>query len=174
MSPEAPQRRWATDDEARALASVLRMRILRVCLGEPHTNKEIAAAIGRDPASTLHHVRRLVQTGFLAAQPQRRGARGSKEIPYLATGKSWRLKTPGKDRVLLDAFVEEVGLVPVEQVETVRLGLRMSEDLKEQFLTELTALLETYRLNADAEAHTDQRGGAWSLFLALHPDPNRP
>src|SRR3954470_22511960 len=33
--------RKATDEEARALASMLRMRILRVCLHEPHTNKEI-------------------------------------------------------------------------------------------------------------------------------------
>ncbi|MDT4934612.1 MAG: hypothetical protein QOK11_2504, partial [Pseudonocardiales bacterium] len=40
-------RRPATDDEARALASALRLRILRVCLGEAHTNKEIAQAVGR-------------------------------------------------------------------------------------------------------------------------------
>ena len=70
-------RREATDEEARALASALRMRILRVCLWEPRTNKEIATVLGRDPATTLHHVRLLTRTGFLAAQPERRGARGS-------------------------------------------------------------------------------------------------
>ena len=82
------ERRLATDEEARALASSLRMRILRVCLNEAHTNKEIAEVVGRDPASVLHHVRRLVDTGFLEAQPVRRGTRGSREIPYLATGRS--------------------------------------------------------------------------------------
>ncbi len=38
-------RRDATDEEARALASTLRLRILRVCLGEGRTNKEIAQAL---------------------------------------------------------------------------------------------------------------------------------
>src|SRR5664279_2619295 len=104
-------RRLATDKESRALASSLRMRILRVCLGDGRTNKEIAEAIGRDPASTLHHVRRLVDTGFLVAQPVRRGTRGSREIPYLATGKSWQIETPAKGHALLDAFLEEAALV---------------------------------------------------------------
>ncbi len=35
-------RRPATDEEARALASTLRLRILRVCLSEACTNKQIA------------------------------------------------------------------------------------------------------------------------------------
>jgi DNA-binding MarR family transcriptional regulator len=162
-------RRQATDAEARALASALRMRILRVCLHEPHSNKEIAKILGRDPATTLHHVRRLVDTGFLTAQPVRRGTRGSREIPYLATGKSWRLQTPAKDRVLVDAFVEEVGLVPADSLETMRLGLRMTDALKLQFLDRLGALFEEYRAQADAEPH----GPAWSLFFAMHPDPNQ-
>ena len=163
-------RRKATDEEARALASALRMRILRVCLHEAHTNKEIAATLGRDPATTLHHVRRLVDTGFLKAQPVRRGARGSREIPYLATGKSWRLETPAKDRVLVEAFLDEIALVPVDKLETARLGLRMPEEVKDQFLERLGELLEEYRAHSDAE-HTGQ---AWSVFFALHPDPNHP
>ena len=77
-SPEpargTPGRRAATDAEARALASALRLRILRVCLDEQHTNKEIATVLGMDPATTLHHVRTLLRTGFLAAQPEQRGA----------------------------------------------------------------------------------------------------
>lgn len=164
-------RRHATDEEARALASALRMRILRVCLHEPHTNKEIAEILGRDPATTLHHVRRLVDTGFLVAEPVRRGARGSREIPYRATGKSWRLKGgPAKDRVLIDAFLEEVALVPVHEVETARLGLQMTEDVKAEFNERLLALLEEFRERADS-AHT---GPAWSIFYSIHPDPNYP
>lgn len=158
----------ATDAEARALASTLRMRILRICLGEARTNKEIAQTLGRDPATVLHHVRKLVDTGFLAALPVRRGTRGSREIPYLATGKSWRLQTPGRDRVLLDAFLEEVALVPAEKVGTARLGLRLTDAEMAQFERRLALLLNDY-----AERAEDPSGKPWSVFIAIHPDPNR-
>jgi DNA-binding MarR family transcriptional regulator len=164
------ERRPATDEEARALASTLRMRILRICLHEAHTNKEIASILDRDAATTLHHVRRLVDTGFLEAQPVRRGTRGSREIPYLATGKSWRLETPAKDRVLVDAFLEEMALVPAEQLETARLGLRLPEDVKDELLERLGSLWEEYRARSD----TENSGPAWSMFFAMHPDPNHP
>ncbi|HEY2273207.1 MAG TPA: winged helix-turn-helix domain-containing protein [Jatrophihabitantaceae bacterium] len=163
-----PERRDATDEEARALASTVRMRILRVCLGQARSNKEIAEALGRDPATVLHHVRRLVDTGFLAAQPVRRGTRGSREVPYLATGKSWQISTPGKDRVLIDAFVEEVALVPAETVRTARVGLRLSEAELEEFEGRFIALLDEYVQRSD-----DADGDPWSVFLAVHPDPNR-
>src|SRR5712691_7975231 len=127
------ERRPATDEEAKALASSLRLRILRICLGEARTNKQIAQTLGRDPASILHHIRTLVRTGFLAPQDERRGARGAREIPYLATRKSWRLSTPAMDRSMLDTFLEEVALGP-----------------------------------------DDPSAPAWSVFLAVHPDPNRP
>ncbi|HEY3478086.1 MAG TPA: winged helix-turn-helix domain-containing protein, partial [Streptomyces sp.] len=84
MLPE--KRRPATEAEAAALASGIRLRIIRLTFSEALTNKELAQRLGRDPATTLHHVRKLVETGFLAAQPPRRGARGAKEIPYLSTG----------------------------------------------------------------------------------------
>ncbi|MDT4920239.1 MAG: hypothetical protein QOI15_1141 [Pseudonocardiales bacterium] len=167
---EQAVRRPATDEEARALASTLRMRILRICLHEPHTNKEIASILKRDPATTLHHVRRLIDTGFLDAQPVRRGTRGSREIPYLSTGKSWRLETPAKDHVLVDAFLEEMALVPVHQLETARLGLRMTEATRDEFLDRLGALWEEYRARSD----TEHSGPAWSMFFAMHPDPNHP
>ena len=162
-----PGRRPATDAEARALASTLRLRILRVCLGEPRTNKEIAATLDKDPATILHHVRRLVDTGFLAAQPVRRGTRGSREIPYLATGKSWQMETPAKDSAMLTAFLEEVALSPVEDVDMLRIGLRLSAERKEELSRRLTILMEEYFENPDPE------GAAWSVYAAIHPDPNR-
>jgi DNA-binding transcriptional ArsR family regulator len=84
-------KRPATETEARALASAVRLRILRLCLDTPRTNKEIAERLEANPASVLHHVRTLVETGFLTALPVRRGSRGSRERPYLATRKSWTL-----------------------------------------------------------------------------------
>ncbi|HEX8095313.1 ArsR/SmtB family transcription factor [Jatrophihabitans sp.] len=159
----------ASDEEAKALASTLRLRILRICLGEAHTNKEIAQILGRDPASILHHIRRLVRTGFLQPQPQRRGTRGAREIPYLATGKSWRVSAPASGSTMLEAFLEEIALVSDQQADTARLGLRLSPSDFEEFRTRLQNLLEEV-----AQLPQDPSAPAWSLFLALHPDPNRP
>jgi DNA-binding MarR family transcriptional regulator len=163
------ERRQATDEEAKALASSLRLRILRICLGEGHTNKEIAGILGRDPASTLHHIRTLVRTGFLQPQPERRGTRGAREIPYLATKKSWRLSTPAMDRSMLDAFLEEVALVPAAEVDTTRMGLRLSAAEMAEFSTRLRGLLDDF-----ASRPEDPSAPAWSVFLIVHPDPNRP
>ena len=80
------------DADARALASTLRLRILRLCLDEPMTNREIAERLDRNPATILHHVRTLADRGFLAAQPVRRGTRG------LARG-----ALPGHAQVVADA-----------------------------------------------------------------------
>jgi hypothetical protein len=161
------RRRPATDEEARALASTLRLRILRICR-EPHTNKEIAGVLRRDPATTLHHVRTLVDTGFLAAQPVRRGTRGSREIPYLATGKSWRISGPTADRTLVQTFLEELALVPVDTVHTSRLGVRLAPGAREEFEDRLQELLDEY-----AALPEEPDGEAWSIFTAVHPDPNR-
>jgi DNA-binding MarR family transcriptional regulator len=163
------ERRPATDAEAKALASSLRLRILRICLGEGRTNKEIAETLGRDPASILHHIRTLVRTGFLEPLPERRGARGAREIPYLATQKSWRLSTPAMDRSMLNAFLEEVAAVPAAQVDTARLGLRLSPADMTEFRAQLRALLDDFASRPD-----DPSAPAWSVFVTVHPDPNRP
>ena len=163
------ERRTATDDEAKALASSLRLRILRICLDEPRTNKEIADVLDRDPASILHHVRTLVRTGFLEPGAERRGARGSREIPYLATRKSWKLSTPASDRAMLDTFVEEVALVPTGEIDASRLGLRLSPADMAEFRAGLRTLLDDFANRPD-----DPASPAWSVFVTIHPDPNRP
>jgi len=165
----APRRRVATDQEVKALASPLRLRILRVCLGEAHTNRQIAATLGHDPGTTLHHVRRLVDTGFLCALPVRRGTRGAREIPYLATGKSWQLSTPATGRVMLDAFLDEIAHVPATDIDSSRLGLRLPAQDMDEFRDRLQALLDEYAQRPD-----DPAAPAWSIFLTVHPDPNRP
>ncbi|MEO7262983.1 MAG: helix-turn-helix domain-containing protein [Jatrophihabitantaceae bacterium] len=146
-----------------------RLRILRICLGEGRTNKEIAEILGRDPASILHHIRTLVRTGFLEPQPERRGTRGAREIPYLATRKSWQISAPAMDRSLLNAFVEEIALVPIQELETARLGLRLAPADLAEFRERLLNLLDEVATLPD-----DPSAPAWSLFYVLHPDPNRP
>lgn len=161
-------RRAATDAERKALASVIRLRILRLCLYEPLTNKQIAERLDRNPASVLHHVRSLVLQGFLAAEPVRPGPRGSKEVPYRATGKSWRLDfgTSVGQNTMLRTFFDEVALVPEDQVASARLGLQLSEKDMTEMNRKLQAVLGEYA----AKPH-DPSGKRVSLFLALHPEP---
>lgn len=166
--PSVARRRPATDQEAKALASSLRLRILRICLGESHTNAEIARILHLEPGNTLHHVRTLVRAGFLQAQAPRRGARGAREIPYRATRKSWRLDTPPQDQLMLDTFLEEIALVPSGEVNTARLGLRLSPVDMEEFRERLWRLLDDFAGRPD-----DPAAPAWSVFLSVHPDPNR-
>src|SRR3954447_23809670 len=138
MSGISGERRSATDAEARALASAVRLRILRLCLHEALTNKEIAARLGRNPATVLHHVRRLVRTGFLTADEERRGARGAREVPYRATGKSWRVEVVDEMQgrantaALVEAFIDDARRVGAENVEAARLGLRLTPDEHEE------------------------------------------
>ena len=157
------------DADARALASTLRLRILRLCLDEPLTNREIAARLGRNPATVLHHVRTLVDRGFLAAQPVRRGTRGAREVPYLATRRSWRARgLPGQSRVLIDTFLEEVALVDPDQVVTTRLGVRLDDTDYAELVDRVQELFEEYAARAPT------RGGRpYSLFFALHEDVTR-
>jgi DNA-binding transcriptional ArsR family regulator len=162
-------RREATDEEARAMASPLRLRILRLCLDRSLTNKQIAAALGRDPASVLHHVRMLVRTGFLAAEGERRGARGAREVPYRATGKSWVLEVvdPVKGRAqtiaLVEAFFQDAARVGFENVDGTRIGLRLTAAEHDELTGRILELVEEFRLRESA-------GEPWSLFVGLHRD----
>ena len=98
------KRRRATEAEAAALASGIRLRIIRLTFAEALTNRELAERLGRDPATTLHHVRTLVDTGFLVAEAARRGARGSREIPYRATKLSWALDFGDCDSIRMQRY----------------------------------------------------------------------
>ncbi|MCW2641806.1 MAG: ArsR family transcriptional regulator [Dactylosporangium sp.] len=166
-------RRPATEAEARALASAVRLRILRLCLDRALTNKEIAERLGANPATTLHHVRTLVDTGFLASQPTRRGARGSREVPYLATGKSWTVDVQeagvaGGREAMLDAFLAEARLVDLDQVDMARLGLRLADDDFRELRERIEAILDEY-----ADRPRDPDGRAYSVFVAFYEDVSR-
>lgn len=159
-------RREATDAEARALASGLRLRILRLVLHEPMTNKEIAERLGRNPASILHHVRTLVATGFLVPQEGRTGPRGAREVPYLASGKSFYLHDAGRPPAMMQAFLAEVAAVPEDALSISRLGVRVSAAELAELRSRIQDLLDDF-----AARPPDVDGERWSLFVALHPEP---
>lgn len=160
----------ATPEEFKAMANPLRLRILRLCLHDARTNKEIADRLGKDPATTLHHVRMLVRTGFLAADPVRSGERGALEKPYRATGKSWNLSiTRPEDQAtemlaVLDAVREEViEAGPDRWLTGARLGLRLSDSSAAELSERIDALVQEY-----AARPGDDDGVLHGLFVNLH------
>jgi predicted ArsR family transcriptional regulator len=167
---DASGRRPATESEARTLASAVRLRILRLCLDDELTNKEIADRLGRDPASVLHHVRRLVDDGFLQALPPRRGRRGARERPYRATRKSWELSQSEVEVVgrssdaMLQAFLAEAAEAGTLK-STSRLGLTLGPQQLEEFLDRLQDVFDEY-----ARRPPDPDGIRWSVFFAMHRD----
>ncbi|MEU6646787.1 winged helix-turn-helix domain-containing protein [Saccharomonospora sp. NPDC046836] len=161
------QRRRATEAEASALASGVRMRIIRLTYAEALTNKELAERLGKDPATTLHHVRRLVETGFLEPQPPRKGNRGAKEIPYLSTGLSWQLDncdSEGIGEAMLEAFLAEVAETGPGELDQSRLVVQIPAEEREEFRRRLAELLDEY---AGRPKHPDSERLA--VYLALYP-----
>lgn len=165
----------ATSDDAaaqargRALSSPLRLRILRLCRFDARTNKELATLLGISPGTMLHHVRTLVQCGFLAAQPVRSGRQGAREVPYLATGLSWRTPVPGGGAVLVETFLQQIdGLAP-DDLRVTWLGLKLNDAHLHELEERLFAVIDDFRrLGPDAD------GEPYSLFSVVHPDLNPP
>jgi DNA-binding transcriptional ArsR family regulator len=167
-------RRTADEAEAKAMASPLRLRILRIALHEPHTNKEIAEVLGRNPASVLHHVRTLVDTGFLVEQPRRRGQRGSRELPYLASGKTWYLdmgesRVVGDQDLLLATFLDEIRDLPPGVLDSARLGFQLNSTDRERVMERFQELLREI-----AALPSDPEGEPWSIYLGIHPEVSIP
>jgi DNA-binding transcriptional ArsR family regulator len=158
-------RRKSTADEAAALSSDLRLRILRMTDERPLTNKELAERLGKDPATTLHHVRKLVANGFLQALPVRTGNRGAKEIPYKSTRLSWQLDNSENmvavGQAMLHAFLGEVADVGMGEVDMTRLVVRTDpEELKQR----LEALMVEL-----AEKPADPDAPRVAIYLAVYP-----
>ena len=155
--------------KARALSSPVRMRVLRLCAFEARTNKELAELLGVNPGTMLHHVRTLVSTGFLAADPPRAGAQGAREVPYRATGLSWRTSMPHGGYVLVETFLQQIeGLDPTD-LDSTWMGLKLNAEHKAELQTRLYELMNEFR-----ERGPDPDGEPYSLFTTLHPDVNPP
>jgi DNA-binding transcriptional ArsR family regulator len=168
-SDSKPDRRPATHAEARALAHPLRLRIIRLGLDEALTNREIADRLSMQPATVLHHVRTLVRTGFMVAEPERRGRRGAREIPYRSTRKSWTLSFPpdsgGHVAVLEAAAAELVEAGPEAVLQLVRLGIRLRPERLEEIDRRLGELIN------EALAADDPEGEPIGILLAVHRRP---
>ena len=150
----------------RALSHPLRWRILRLTLDEPLTNKQIAERLGRDPGTVLHHVRALVDAGFLVADEVRAGRRGALERPYRATGKSWRIRmlpSAGHTAAILDAVREELLEAGEDAaLSTLRLGVRLNP-------TDLQELRQRLaRLGDEFAARDDPQGEPIGLLGVIH------
>ena len=167
----ATDRRPATPAEAKALASRLRLRILRLCLDEALTNKEIAARLGADPGTVLHHVRTLVATGFLAADEVRQGAKGALEKPYRSTGKSWTLSLDNDGvaetsatQAMLEAFLAELAEAgPGAVHDLTRFALTLDDDSLKEFETRLREIFDDF-----AARPPDPGGKTYGQLFGMH------
>ena len=163
----------ATPEEFKAMSHPLRLRILRLCLHDALTNKEIADRLGADPATTLHHVRMLLSTGFLAVEDVRTGTRGALEKPYRATGKSWVLSVSrpedqaASSLVLVDALRGELAATaPDDILQCARLGVKMTPAAAEELQERIQALITEL-----AHRDDDADGEAYGFYVTFHRQP---
>jgi predicted ArsR family transcriptional regulator len=167
----ATDRRPATPAEAKALANPLRLRILRLCLDQALTNKQLAERLGRDPGTVLHHVRTLVATGFLAPDEVRQGEKGALEKPYRSTGKSWTLSLDkdastetSASQAMLEAFLAELAEAgPDAARDFTRLALTLDDTSLEELSERLRAVFDDF-----AARPPDPGGRAYGLLFAMH------
>ena len=177
--PLQASRRSATPEEAKALASPLRLRIIRETLDTPLTNSEIAERVRRDKATVLHHVRVLVDNGFLVPGEPRRGTRGAREIPYHSTGKSWRLSMDDPaaayavEDAMVAAFVEELQAgntlrrpaAEGPRPDFMRLAMRLTDADQAELLDRLQSLFGEFR------GRNSPDGVGWAYFGAVYRRP---
>lgn len=164
-------RRPGTPEEARALAHPLRIRILRLALDTPRTNRELADLLGVNPGTTLHHVRTLVDHGFLVAAEPRRGKRGSREVPYQATGKSWILDFRPEDiegeghgpAMATASHAEYLEAAPEDRFGELRLAMRLTPEDRQELVDRLYEVVHEFH---DTRETPD--GDPIALFWAFH------
>jgi len=145
------------------------MRILRFCLYEARSNRDIAREFDLNPGTSLHHVRTLVDTGFLAAEEPRTGARGATEIPYLATRKSWSTHVPNISSVLIQTFLQEIEGVDPEDIRIARLGLMLNETSERELRERFDGVLAEF-----IAREPDADGRPISLMVVSHPEVRKP
>lgn len=167
--------REPTPEQIKAVASPLRLRILRLCNDREWTNKELADRLERDPATILHHVRLLVAAGLIEPVGVRQGESGAYEKPYRSTGLSWHLSfdTPAEDEdeegelAMLTAFRQELAEAGRNSVaELTRFHLHLDDDARTAFLERLLGLIDEYQSGDDARSREGAPG--YGGLIAVH------
>ncbi len=166
----ATDRTPATAAQAKALASPVRLRILRLCLHDELTNQQLAERLDLDPSTLLYHARMLLDTGFLERSEPRRGPTGALEKPLRATGLSWTLDlgTQHADATLamLDAFRAELAETGPESVETLsRFTYHLDDAARTEMTDRIQAILDDYVATDDERraAGHPQLGGLFVM-----------
>lgn len=135
------------------MANSLRLRILRLCNDREWTNKQLADRLDRDPSTILHHVRILLDAGFIEPVGVRQGATGAYEKPYRSTGLSWQLnfeevledEDQEGELPMLAAFREELGEAGYDSIaELTRFHLHLDDDSRDAFVARFLDLVEEF------------------------------
>jgi len=160
------EKRPATRAEARALAHPLRLRIIRLCLDQALTNRELAERLGEQPATMLYHVRTLLREGFLVREPERRGRRQARELPYRSTRKSLTLNLgpdSAVDLAIIDAVRSELAEVGPEALLTMsRLGVRLPPAMIDALVERMAELVR------EVARSDDEAGEPIALLVVAH------
>ncbi|WP_371095648.1 ArsR/SmtB family transcription factor [Streptomyces sanglieri] len=163
----ANQRRGTAEVRASVLASGVRLRIIRLTRTQAMTNKELAERLDRDPATTLHHVRKLVDAGLLEPQSPRRGNRGAKEIPYRSKGLPWAWGPQNEGPIaeaMLAAFLSEAGEFDMKDVHQVRFVLDLAPERREEYERRLEELFDEF--DHDPVTPDTERT---AVYIAVYP-----
>jgi predicted ArsR family transcriptional regulator len=174
------ERRPATPAEAKALAHPIRQRIIRLCTLGERTNQQLAAELGRDPATILYHVRKLVDAGFLTAGEVRTGPSGALEKPYRSTGRSWQVDVAPEQvgdasLAMLDAVREElVAAGPDALAASTRFVVRLTEAELHAWLSELQSRIDAIVERTRDLAADGQRHPAHAAVVVVHRVPDDP
>lgn len=167
----------ATPEQLKAVASAVRLRILRLCGEKALTNKEIADALDKDPGTVLHHVRLLADAGLIESTGVRQGTRGAYEKPYRTTGLSWRLdvgqiirdEDHENEAALLVAFRDDLARAGTDSIEDIsRFQITVAPEQLDEFKTRMQALLDQY---VDPDQEQSAAGATrYSGLFVIHRD----
>lgn len=145
-----------TAAEAKALGHPTRLRILFSCRDAGRTTKQLADELDVSPGTIHHHLRPLVEQGFLVADEPRRGARGAREQPYRATGRSWEVAGTAEAAGVLQGVAAEELLAASsdEVVALTRLGLRVRPEELDALVARLQELVDELAADERSRART--------------------
>jgi len=169
------ERSQPTPEQIKAVASPLRLRILRLCNDRLWTNKELADRLERDPATILHHLRLLVAAGLLEPVSVRQGASGAYEKPYRSTGLSWRLsfdqvaedEEQAGELAMLTAFRQELAEAGNDSIsELTRFHLHLDGETLASFTERFLGLINEYM--EDDRARRDKGSPGYGGVMAIH------